>query len=501
MNNSLDFIKKEQKELSKLGGISSLLGWDQMTYMPKKGVKSRSEQSSMISRMIHDRITSDRLWKHVNKLSKTENLENLNEKDKAIVKRLRKDVKKARKVPSEFIENFSKTTTMAYSAWEKAKGKNDFSVFSPHLEKIVKLEKEYCGYIDRPGHMYNSLLDDYEEGMTVKKLKKEFSSLKKDLIDILNKIVDSERYKEQKKFDRGLDKEKQKRLCNFVLKKIGLPDGKTRLDVSPHPFTVALGYNDVRVTTNFDHASPFFSFFSTIHEAGHALYELGMPRGEFEDTVISGSPSLGMHESQSRFWENMIARNKSFWKFLSPILNKEFSSLVNGFTLEDLYFYVNQVSPSLIRVESDELTYCLHIILRFELEIDLVEGNIGVEDLPYLWNEKMDDLLGVVPDSDREGVLQDMHWSTGDFGYFPTYAIGSIYSSQLFKEFSESFDIYDKVEKGDFSDILSWLRNNVHSWGRLLNSDEIINRVCGEGLNSDVFSSYLSDKYFSLYDV
>jgi carboxypeptidase Taq len=243
-----------------------------------------------------------------------------------------------------------------------------------------------------------------------------------------------------------------------------------------------------------------FSFFSTVHEAGHALYELGMPRDEFLFTVISGSPSLGLHESQSRFWENNIARSRSFWKYFYSIFQN-----ASGYKNPDFdkwYKLVNQVRPSLIRVEADELTYCLHVILRFELEVDLMDDKIKVANLPQLWNEKMNEMFGIIPQNDLEGVLQDMHWSGGSIGYFPTYAIGSIYSSQIHKKiFEVNTNMEAEIEQGNFQNILNWLRENIHKFGRLFTADEIIKKACGEGLNSRIFVNYLKDKYYKLYNL
>lgn len=502
MKESLDFIYKEQKELSTFSGIIALLGWDQMTYMPLMGTSERSEQSALISRLAHEKFTSDTLYDHVKKLSKEENFETLKEKDKAVVKRLEKDIEKSRKVPPEFVEKMSKTTTLAYPAWQEAREKADFSIFSPHLEKIVELKEEYCGYIDLPGPRYNSLLDDYEEGMTVEKLKKDFGYLKPHLIEILEKVTSSEVYNKQQKLGKKFSVDKQRVICNIVMEKLNLPRDRSRLDVSTHPFTNSIGYDDVRITTNYEHQNPLFSFFSTVHEAGHALYELGFPKGDFKDTVISGSPSLGLHESQSRFWENMIARNRHFWNYFYPIFEKTEPDQFTDMNIESWYRYVNQVKPSFIRVEADELTYGLHVILRFELEVSLFEEEITVGELPSLWNEKMNETLGITPKTDKEGVLQDMHWSGGNFGYFPTYVIGTIYASQLFKKFTqENPNIFDKIQQGHFTNILNWLREHIHKYGRLMTADEIIKNACGEGLNSKVFVNYLKDKYYPLYEV
>jgi len=502
MKESLDFIYKEQKELSTFSGIGALLGWDQMTYMPPEGNVGRSEQISLISRLAHEKFTADELYRHVKKLNEIHNLEKLQEKDRAVVVRLEKDIEKSRKVPSEFVERMSKTTAIAYTVWQEAREKDKFLLFAPHLEKIVELEKEYCTFINLPGPAYNSLLDEYEEGMTVETLKKEFAYLKPQITEILEKITSSDVYRRQQAFDMKFDVEKQKRICDFVVKKMNLPKKRSRLDVSTHPFTTSMGDDDVRITTNYERKNPLFSFFSTVHEAGHALYELGLPRDEFKDTVISDAPSLGLHESQSRFWENMIARNNHFWNYFYSEFQKIAPEKLKDMDIETWYRYVNQVRPSFIRVEADELTYCLHVILRFELELALIDGEIKVSELPMCWNEKMTEMLGITPKNDKEGVLQDMHWSGGSFGYFPTYVIGTIYASQLFKQLSqENSSLTEEIEQGNFINILSWLRKNVHQYGRLMTADEIIKKTCGDGLNSKVFVSYLKDKYYPLYKV
>jgi carboxypeptidase Taq len=501
MNNSLKFIYNQQKELSIYSGISALLGWDQMTYMPKLGVDKRSQQNSLISYIIHKKIISDEFWNHIKKLLKPNNFDNLEKKDQIVIERLYKDVEKSRKIPSRFIEELSKTTTIAYNAWEESRKKNDYRIFSPHLDKIIDLKKEYCDIINIPGHPYNSLLDDYEEGMTVDLLKKEFNFLENNLIEILKKIKESDKYNNQKNLDLRISSKKQLNICKLIISKIGLPIEKSRVDISTHPFTTSIGNDDVRITTNIKNKNPFFSIFSTIHEIGHALYELGVIKGDYKDTVISDVPSLGMHESQSRFWENMIGKSISFWKFFYPYLYKNVFKINYKINFDLLYDYVNQVKPSLIRVEADELTYCLHIILRFNLELDLISDKLNTRELPQLWNEKINKLLGVKPKNDKDGVLQDMHWSGGNFGYFPTYAIGSIYAAQIFEKLqNENPNLNDEIEVGNFSNIINWLKVNIYNKGRMNTSEEIIKNICGENLNSEKFIKYLKKKYFKIYD-
>jgi len=500
MKESLDFIYKEQKEVSLFSGIAALLGWDQMTYMPPKGSEERAEQLSLISRLAHERVTSDELYIHLKKLDDVANT--LSKKDRMVVIKLYRDVEKARKIPAEFVEKMTKTTSIAYGVWQEAREKNKFSLFQPHLEKIIELEKQYCDYVKLPGHPYNTLLDDYEEGMTVDVLQKEFIILRQQLVEILTNITSSSIYQRQQSVMLKLESTQQKELCRILLAHMNLPFDRARLDVSTHPFTTSMGDDDVRLTTNYERGGFLSSLFSTAHEAGHALYELGILKEEYKDTVISEAPSLGIHESQSRFWENMIARSKPFWRYFSAVFKKVAPDLCKTMSTETWYQTVNQVRPTFIRVEADELTYCLHVILRFELELDLLEEKITVAELPDCWNQKVTDFLGITPKNDREGVLQDMHWSGGEIGYFPTYAIGTIYSSQLFRQFiKEHQTAQDEISRGDFTTILQWLSEHVYQYGSLMTADEIIKKTCGEGLNSKVFVGYLKEKYYSLYGV
>jgi carboxypeptidase Taq len=468
--------------------------------MPRNGAQDRSEQAALISSLSHERVVSDDFWNHIQYLIKF--LDDLDEKDQIVVKKLEKDVKKARMIPSDFVKKMTKLTTVSYQKWEDARKKRDFKIFLPYLNEIINLEKEYCGYINLPGPLYNSLLDDYEEGMTVDRLKKEFRILKKHLIILLNDIKNSKNYQNQNQPILAFHPKKQKQITTLILQQLHLPKDRFRIDESTHPFTTKIGYDDVRITTNYKKNNSLFSFFSTIHEAGHALYELGLPRDEYENTVISDSPSLGLHESQSRFWENMIARGRPFWEYFFNDFSKLFTDIRSHYTLDSWYEIINKVQPSLIRVEADELTYCLHIILRFEIEIGLMDESISVNELPQIWNEKMIDMLDMKPENDVDGVLQDMHWSVGNIGYFPTYAIGTIYAAQLYKKLiSNRPEILDQISQGNFKAIINWLGEHVHQCGRIYQADEIIKKICGDGLNSNVFIEYIKEKYYQIYDI
>lgn len=493
MKKEMNLVEEYQKEITLIGQANALLGWDEQTYMPADGINSRAEQSALLSGMAHDKIVSNELFEALKKLRKS----GLKGKEKLMVDKLYKDVVKSRKIPKEFVKEFSRVVTVAGPKWREARKKKDFKIFAPHLQKIVELSKKQIEYNKLPGHPYNSLLDDYEEGMTAEKLKPIFSELKKELVELLRKIESSEKYKKQKLvlMKKEFDRKILEGFVYDVCERMGLKKEFSRVDLTEHPFTTKIGVGDVRITTNY-REHPMFAFLSTVHEAGHALYELGLPKKD-EYNVLGDAPSLGIHESQSRFWENMIARGESFWRYYYPRFKEKFK--LNG-NLKEWYDEVNFIYPDKIRVEADEVHYCLHIILRFEIEVGLIEGSIKVNDLPKIWNSKMKELFGVTPRDDVEGVLQDVHWSMGSFGYFPTYAIGTIYSAQLYNQLiKEHPHIEEQIEKGNFDKIRGWLNENVHKHGSMYLADDIIKKVCGEGLNPEVYVRYLNEKYGKIY--
>ncbi|MEK6890509.1 MAG: carboxypeptidase M32 [Nanoarchaeota archaeon] len=494
MNKDLEFVKDYQKRIILMSHASSLLGWDEETNMPKLGINSRAETSALLGKEIHRLVIDDKFFAAVNRLRKSR----LTGDDKLLIDVTYRRLLKARKIPESYVEELSRVTTHATAKWREAREKKDFSIFEPHLEKIIELKRKEAKMMGFKGHPYNGLLDGFEEDMTVEKLKPSFDKLKTDLIYLIGKIKASELYKKQKivLLNKDFPREIQMELVRDVISRMGLKKDCSRIDFSEHPFTTKIGFNDVRITTNI-RDDPTFSFSSSIHEAGHALYELGMSENHAYD-FLGGEPSTGLHESQSRFWEIMVGLNKNFWKFYSPIFIKKFK--LRG-TPNQLYREINAVSPSLIRIESDEVHYPLHIILRFELEMGLIDGSIKVKDLPKLWNEKMKEYIGVVPGNDKDGVLQDVHWSNGYIGYFPTYAIGTIYASQLFGAIHKDIKVEELLKKGDYSKIREWLRNKVHKQGSRYFADELIMKLTGRGLDPDSYLKYLNEKYSEIYEL
>ena len=496
MKKDLEIIDRYQKEIILLGQASALLGWDQQTYMPKKGVHARAEQSAILSSVIHEKFLSDEFFNAVKNLNK----EKLDIKTKFLVQKLFKELSKARNIPKEFVEELSKAQALSFHAWQEARDKNKFSIFQPHLEKITDLRRkqaDYLNYFLNFDNRYDALLDGFEEGMTSEKLKPLFDELKVGLIKLLKNIKESKVYKSHKEvlLKKDFPKDIQIEFAKDVFKRIGLSEDISRIDLAEHPFETRIGVNDIRITTNVRN-DPLFAFGSTIHEAGHALYEFSLSESGTYN-FLRDAPSTGLHESQSRFWELSIGMQKPFWEFYFPKFNDKFN--LQG-TLNDWYKEINHVKPSLIRIESDEVHYCLHIIIRFEIETELLEGKIQVKDLPKIWNEKRKKYIGIVPKTDKEGVMQDVHWSEGYFGYFPTYAIGTMYAAQIYYAIKKDIPSMDnEIKKGDYSIIRKWLHEKIHKYGAEMYANEIIEKATGEGLNPKKFIEYLNKKYQELY--
>lgn len=491
----LDLVKRYQKEIILLGKSKGLLEWDQLTHMPKKGINVRAEQKAYLSGLIHKKMTSDELFNAIKRLKEKKNL--LDEEDNIMIKKLHRQLVKSRKLPAEFVEELSRTISLSMKAWEEARIKKDFSIFEPHLEKVIKLKRKEAEYINLPGHSYNSLLDDYEEGMTVEEILPILEKLKNDLIGIIKKIKSTDKYKKQKlvSLKKEFPREIQIEFFRDVIKRIGLDESFSRIDFSEHPCTYGIDPEDIRLTTNI-RKSPLFSFGSSIHETGHGLYESGLPIKHRYD-ILCNAPSMGIHESQSRFWELMIGLNKPFWRFYFPKFNDKYKL---NTTFDKWYEEINLIEPGNVRIETNEVFYNLHIILRFELELGLIEGKINVKDLPKIWNQKMKELIGIEPQNDVEGVLQDCHWSQGLFGYFPTYSLGTIYAAQIYNTLKkEILDIEKYIEKGDFGKISEWLKEKIHKHGTKYLAEDLIKKVCGEGLNPNALINYLNKKYSEVY--
>jgi carboxypeptidase Taq len=501
MEQKLAELKKQLGQIEDLHRASAVLGWDQQTYMPRKGTVPRAESLATLGRLAHEYFTADSIGALLSDLKDYAAKLGYDSNDASLIRVTQREYDKAKRVPSKLVEEFARVTTHAEPAWEQAREKSDFKIFQPHLEKIVELNiqlAEYLGYDER---VYDALLDQYEPGMKTNHVVQIFDTLKQDLVPLVHAIstqADSvsdavlhREYDEQKQWDFGVD----------VIKKFGFDFEAGRQDKSTHPFTTGFGLGDTRITTRVykNFLSP--ALFGTLHECGHALYDMGTSP-ELERTPLAGGASLGVHESQSRMWENLVGRSYGFWKHYFPKLKSVFPEQLKDQTLDSFYRAINKVEPSLIRVEADEVTYSLHIMLRFEMENELVERKLKVADVPEAWNAKMKSYLGVVPPNDALGCLQDIHWSGGSIGYFSTYSLGSMFSVQLWEQAVKDVpSIPAQVEQGEFADLLGWLRKNLHQHGRKFTLDELANKITGESLQSRSYVAYLKKKFGAIYGV
>ena len=405
---------------------------------------------------------------------------------------------KETKVSMKWVGEFARVTTIAQGVWEEAKHKNDFKLFQPHLEKIVELRKEYAEFFKPYDHVYDPLLDDFEPGLKTKEVKEIFGKLRPQQVELLKAIAAKPEiddsflhipYEEQGQWDFGVD----------VVTRFGYDWNRGRQDKSVHPFTTSFGIDDVRITTRFDPERAASALFSTMHEGGHAMYEQGVS-ASLRRTPLTTGASMAVHESQSRMWENLVGRSKAFWKFFYPRLVAIFPQQLKNVSLDNFYRGINKVEPSLIRVEADEATYNLHVMLRLELEIALLEGTVKVKDLPQAWNARMKEYLGVVPTTDTLGVLQDVHWSGGMLGYFPTYALGNLVSVQLWEKINQDIpDLEDQIEHGKFDALLGWLRKNIHQHGAKFEPQVLVKKVTGSTITPEPYMRYLTKKYTEIY--
>lgn len=482
------------KRIQTLEQTLALLGWDQQTNMPAAASESRSEQLATLTHIVHEEFASDRTARLLE--SAHNELADLPETELAhdILRVVHQDFTDARKLPSDFVAEFARITTLAHDVWASAREHNDFSRFAPSLQRIVELcrqQAEYIGYTDHP---YDALLGSYERGLTTQEVRTIFDGHRQPLIALISAIQSSKKEVDGSFLHQYFDPEKQKAFALQVIEQFGFDFARGRQDIAVHPFQISLAHNDIRLTTRFDEYFLNPALFGLMHEAGHGMYEQGIS-AELAYTGLDHGTSLGIHESQSRLWENIVGRSKTFWHWAYPRLQATFPEQLKMVSLDQFYAAINTVEPSFIRVEADEATYNLHIMLRFELEVALVEGSLAVEDLPQAWNDHFEASFGMRPPTDREGVLQDVHWSGGSFGYFPTYALGNLLSAQFAAAaFAEHPEIETEMAEGKFSTLLSWLRHNIHQHGRRYEPETLVQRVTGEAIQSRDYLQYLTRK-------
>jgi carboxypeptidase Taq len=493
-------------EIQRINSAASLLSWDQETYMPAGGGEARAEQISTLQGIAHQKLVSPEIERLLAswldpETGETQDTpgETWDEPSRSLLREVWRDYSRAKKLPSDFVVKLSRECSLAQQVWAEAKENHAFSQFLPNLRTVLSLkreEAEYLGYRDSP---YNALLDVYEPGSTIEALRPLFAQIKGRLVPLLKKIQQSPIQIDDTILFHTFDQARQLEFGRMVLIAMGYDFERGRLDLSAHPFTTSFHPTDVRVTTRVHEHDLQSCLFSCIHEGGHGLYDQGLDPRYF-GTPLGDSVSLGIHESQSRMWENCVGRSRAFWRFFYPMLQQTFHHQLRSLDGEQFYAAINRVKPSLIRVEADELTYNLHIMLRFEIEQDLIEGRTRPEDLPEIWNRKMEEYLGIVPSNDAEGVLQDVHWSFGAFGYFPTYTLGNLYSVQFYEQAKlEIPHLEDEIAAGQLRVLQRWLGQKIHRWGRMFTPDHLSRRVTGKSLDPEPFLSYVEKKYGELY--
>lgn len=491
--NKWDLVQSKMAEIRDLGSVVALLSWDQETYMPPKGLAGRAEQLATLQGLQHERLANPELGEAVAALEASGELTELQH---ANLRELKFERERAVRVPPDLVKEIARTQARALGSWSEARRTANFGLFVADLTHLVQLRREMADAYGTPagGERYDALLEGYEKGMRVARLRPLFESLCNWLVPAVERIA--ERPSPPSDFLRGsFAAEQQWTFASRLLTAMGFDAEAGRLDKSVHPFTTSFDPQDVRITVRIHEDLPLSSVFSTIHEVGHALYEQGLPIAQ-RRTFLCSAASMGLHESQSRLWENLIGRSRAFWKAFLPEYQRCFPTQLASVPLDAFYAAVNSVSPSPIRVEADEVTYNLHVVLRFELELALLRDQLPVQELPGAWNELSRKLLGIQPSNDSEGVLQDIHWAWGEFGYFPTYAIGNLYSATLLSAAERELpDLWESIGRGLLTPLREWLNRNVHAVGRRLDADQIVRACTGSSLNTEDFIAYLKRKY------
>jgi len=500
MQERLDELKTLLARVVDLNAAADVLEWDQETYMPDGAAGARGHQIATLRKLAHEFFTADEVGTLLEALAPaTQGLDPVST-EASLVRVARRDYEKALKIPATLVAEMAEAVARGKQAWRKARATDTYATFAPHLERLIDLNVQKAEALGYDDCLYDALLDQYEEGMKTATVEAVFTDLRARLVPIVHAIAEREP-PDNRVLHQPFDKQKQWDFGLEVIKDFGYDFERGRQDLSTHPFTTSFSITDVRLTTRIDERYLPPALFGTLHECGHGLYEQGIDLA-LDRTPLADGTSLGMHESQSRLWENLVGRSRAFWQCYYPRLQAVFPDQLADVSLEAFYRGINKVEPSLIRVEADEVTYNLHVMLRFELEQAMVEGRVSVADLPELWNEKMEEYLGLRPETDADGVLQDIHWSLGALGYFPTYTLGNLMSAQLFDQAKKDLPGLDaQIAAGQFAALLGWLRTNIHHYGRKLEALEILERVTGEGLNAGPWLDYIRQKYGEIYGV
>jgi carboxypeptidase Taq len=499
MEHVFDELKRSLMEVQDLRIAAGLMSWDQQTMMPPRGAATRAEHLATLSRLAHERFIAPRIGDLLERLTSYEASLPPESDDASLIRVARRDYEKQCKVPAELAEEQARAASQARVAWIEARRNADFAIFLPYLERNVELLLEYAACFPEHADPYDALLDDYESGLTATEVETVFNRLKEVQPALVAHVTAHQDAVDDAVFWGHFPAEQQRTLSIAIIEHFGFDPEGWRLDIAPHPFASKTSTTDIRLTTRYNESHLAESLFAGMHECGHGLYEAGVSP-TLERTLLSRGCSLSLHESQSRLWENLVGRSRPFWTFALPIVRSVFPDQFGAVDEETVYRAANKMHPSLIRVEADELTYNLHIILRFELEREMIHGRLALRDLPEAWNAKMEQYLGLTPPDDAHGVLQDIHWSGGGFGYFPTYALGNLISVQIWDRLQDDLpDLTEQMSRGEFAPLRTWLGERLHQHGRKFTPRETLQKVAGGPLDPEPYLRYLTAKVQSLY--
>ena len=501
MNEKFAELKQRLQEIYDLRGAVHVLYWDQATYMPPKGAEARGRQMATLERLGHSKFTDPAIGRLLDELAPYEQELPYDSDEASLLRVTRRDYERAIKVPSEFVSKMSAHRAASFDAWTRARPANDFQAVKPYLEKTLEYSREFANYFPGYEHIADPLIDLSDYGMTAKTIQALFAELRQELLPLVHAILEQPPV-DDSFLHRFYPEEKQRAFGEKVIAQFGYDFQRGRQDKTHHPFMIKFSLNDVRITTRFDEHNLGDGLFSTIHEAGHALYEQGIAQ-ELEGTPLANGASSGVHESQSRLWENLVGRSRPFWDHYYPQLQELFPEELGDVSVADFHRAINKVQRSLIRVDADEVTYNLHVMMRFDFELALLEGRMTVDELPEAWRERMRTDLGVEPPDDRDGVLQDVHWYSGFIGgAFQGYTLGNIMSAQFFQAAQQAHpDIPEQIGQGQFDVLRGWLTDQIYRHGRKFTASELIQRATGKPLGIQPYMNYLRQKYGQLYQL
>ena len=500
---ALEQLQVHLAEVKALDEAAAVLGWDQQTYMPPGGADARAAQLTALAGVIHEKATGETIARLLDAAERGGGSIAADTDEAAYLRAARRDFDQATKIPTALVAETARVTALAFEQWAQARAESDWGRFAPWLEQILDLTRQAADHLGHGGERYDALLDQFEMGMTTADVRAMFEAIKPDLVALVKAVsVSRPGAADDSVLHRSFDEEKQRQFGETVVRALGYDWSRGRQDRALHPFCTSFGRDDVRITTRFDPDFLPTALFGSIHETGHALYEQGVAE-RYAGNILADGASLGFHESQSRLWENLVGRSRPFWHFFYPSLQAAFPESLSDVDGEKFYRAINKVEPSLIRVEADEVTYNLHILLRFEIEQALLSGDLSVADAPDAWNAKMQEYFGLTPPDNARGILQDVHWSGGAIGYFPTYSVGNLLSVQLYDKADADLggQIEAQVAAGDFAPLLGWLRENVHQHGRKYLPKDLVQRIVGGPLDPAPYLKYLKRKFGDVYGI